>query len=115
MKASNAESNVFMFYRTQSYKKQGSSDELGPPTDAEEEDSIFVASFLTEPADITISNGGKDTSFTAEAGFNMKAVPFQAGSVSLKAATMNGETIADKQGPEITDAPELTNENVVCI
>lgn len=114
MQASNIQDSVYMFYRTQPYDSQGYNDDIGPPTDADEQDAIFVVSFLSGDAQVTLSNGGKDTTFTAPAGLNMKAIPFQLGGVSLK-ATLNGNTIADKTGPEIVGQLSVTNENTVCI
>lgn len=114
MQASNIQNSVYMFYRTQPYASQGYNDEIGPPTDANEEDSIFVVSFLQEQAQITLSNGGKNTTWTANTGLNMKAVPFQVGNVHLS-ATINGGSIADKSGPEIKQQQAVTNENTVCI
>lgn len=115
MEASNIEDSVFMFYRTQPYDSQGSEDDLPPPSDADPEDDIFIVSFLTQEADITLTNGGKKTTFTAEKGLNMKGVPFQSGSVHLKAVAADGTTIADKDGEDIADQLDLTNENAVCI
>lgn len=115
MDVEDIDNQVFMFYRTQPYDSQGTEDDLGPPADADQEDSIFVVSFLHDSAKVTVNNGGKETEFTAESGVNMKAVPFQAGSVTLKATTPDGKTIADKKGPEISEQLSLTNANAVCI
>lgn len=80
---STTKEQVFLIYRTQPFKTPGSNDPIGVPKDGNLKDEIFVASFLAKSAQVTLTNGGKTTTFTAPVGVSLRGVPFKTGSVAL--------------------------------
>ena len=119
----------FMFYRTQPFKNKGSNDPIGVPKDGDLKDEIFIASFLAQPAQVTLTNGGKTTTFTAQAGVQLKGVPFKTGSVSMVSfdhgcddtsdnvqnVKRGSTTIATKTGPSIVSQHSTYNANAVAV
>lgn len=93
----------------------GSSDSLGPPTDSSAEgDNIYIVSFLTEDAVITIVNGENTSSFNAPAGMQKTSIAFAEGTVEMT-VERSGSTIISKTGPAIDFSPVDWSGNTVCL
>lgn len=107
---------VYLFYRLQPGSTNGSSDTLPLPLDYQYlKDDVYAATFLASAADITVTSGGHTTSFTAQAGVTVTAVPWTLGAQTLT-ASRNGASFATKsKGPDISGSPTKYNGNVVII
>lgn len=71
-------------------------------------DQVEALVFLPEPANVTITAGGKDTTTLCPAGVTPVTAPLQFGTISAKAVTPDGRTIA-----QITSPWAVSNVNVV--
>lgn len=66
--------------------------------------TVEVLSFLTAPADITVTIAGVATTYTAQAGLFAKVLPLAVGSAPTAVARRNGVTVA-----QITSTRDVTN------
>lgn len=107
---------VYLFYRLQPGGTNGSSDTLPLPLDYQYlKDDVYVATFLASAADIAVTSGGQTTSFTAQAGVTVTAVPWTLGAQSLKASRNGASFVTKSGGPSISGSPTKYNGNVVII
>ena len=110
-----AEENVYFFYRLQPAATLGTLDTLPLPLDAEYlKDNVFVVSFLTNEANITLISGGNTHQIPGVQGVNKVAISWTLGNQSLS-ADRQGQIFIEKNGPNISAQLDRYNGNVIVL
>ena len=85
------------------------------PLDAEYlKDNVFVVSFLTNEANITLISGGNTHQIPGVQGVNKVAISWTLGNQSLS-ADRQGQIFIEKKGPSISAQLDRYNGNVIVL
>jgi glucan endo-1,3-alpha-glucosidase len=101
---------LYYFYRTHPKAATASADSYGPVTRfyGPVADDLYVTTFLTAAATLTVSSGGKISSYSLNAGIANTSIPFTVGT-QIFTLTRNGTTITSVRGEDIIADPTFYN------
>ncbi|WP_104194129.1 endo-1,3-alpha-glucanase family glycosylhydrolase [Cryobacterium sp. M25] len=104
------EDSIYLTHRIQPYAAQPTTpQQLMSPTLSgtamKPRDTVGVLTFLTAPATVTVSIGGKKTSFEAPAGESSRTFPLALGTISASADRNGGEIAAVTSPYTVVDHP----------
>jgi glucan endo-1,3-alpha-glucosidase len=101
---------LYYFYRTHPKAATASADSYGPVTRfyGPVADDLYVTTFLTAPATLTVSSGGKISSYSLNAGIANTSIPFTVGT-QIFTLTRSGTTITSVRGDDIIANPVTYN------
>lgn len=109
---------VFYFYRTQPIRPEPTTDtvcKMGPVDPrqlwGEVQDSIFITTALTAPAQLHVTSGSRTSTINVAAGLNNTEVPFIIGPQHFE-LWRNGKLVAKADGVPVTPTDSVQNLNV---
>ncbi|EEB08298.1 glucan endo-1,3-alpha-glucosidase Agn1 [Schizosaccharomyces japonicus yFS275] len=104
--------SLFYWYRPTSKYAVATSDSYGYPSGGDYmEDNIYVAVYLLDAAEVTITSGSNSQTFSGVAGVNRFSIAFETDTTPSFSVSRGGLVMASGTGPEITSSTASYNFN----